>query len=277
MILDTNLLLQLALKIGVAVLVFLVGRWLAGRLHLTLNKNLGKTKISPSMTRLLILAAYYGFMMLVLILSLAIVGVPLQPMLTASLLIVVVLGFALRQSLSNLAATIIFMLFEPFRTGELVEANGLLGTVKEIQLLSTVLVTGDNKEATIPNSSIQGNNLINYSRLGSLVAIFQFGVSYADDITKVKAVLHEIFDEDTRILTEPPPLIFVKSLDDNCVSIGARLMVKTEHYYPILNDMPERVKLRFDAEGISIPFPQRDVHLYGNNAVGPAQGAIHEQ
>jgi len=261
-------LLQIVLKIGIAILVFLVGRWLAGRLRLTLEKNLGKTKIAPSMARLLILAAYYGLMILVLIFALAIVGVPLQPMLTASFLIVVVLGFALQQSLSNLAATILFMLFEPFRVGELVEANGLLGTVKELQLLNTVLVTGDNKEVTIPNSKIQGNNLINYSRLGSLRAMFVFRVSYADDIAKVKAVLHDLIDPDERVMTEPPPIIFVQSLDENCVSISVRLMAKTEHYFPLLWDFPERVKLRFDAEGITMPYPQRDVHLHGRDAVG---------
>lgn len=264
--------LQIAIRVGFAVLVFLLGRWLAGRVRVTLDRNLGKTTIAPSMARLLILAAYYGFMLLVVIFALAIIGVPLEPMLSASLIIVVVLGFALKESLSNLAATILFMLFEPFRVGELVEANGLLGTVKEIQLLSTVLVTGDNKEVTIPNSKIQGNNLINYTRLGSLVAIFSFRVSYADDITKVKAVLHEIVDVDTRITTEPPPIIFVQSLDENCVSITARLMVKTEHYYPLLREIPERVKLRFDAEGITIPYPQRDVHLNGHGAAELLKG-----
>lgn len=261
-----NPLVQITLKIGFAILVFLLGRWLAGRVRTALDRYLGKTKIAPSMVRLLILAAYYGIMLLVMIFALAIVGVPLQPMLTASFLIVVVLGFALQQSLSNLAATILFMLFEPFRMGELVEANGLLGTVKELQLLSTVLVTGDNKEVTIPNSQIQGNNLINYSRLGSLRAMFVFRVSYADDIAKVKAVLHDLIEPDERVMTEPPPIIFVQSLDENCVSISVRLMAKTEHYFPLLWDFPERVKLRFDAEGITIPYPQRDVHLNGHNA-----------
>lgn len=264
--------LQIAIRVGFAVLVFLFGRWLAGRVRITLDRNLGKTTIAPSMARLLILAAYYGFMLLVVIFALAIIGVPLEPMLSASLIIVVVLGFALKESLSNLAATILFMLFEPFRVGELVEANGLLGKVKEIQLLSTVLVTGDNKEVTIPNSKIQGNNLINYTRLGSLVAIFSFRVSYADDITKVKAVLYEIVESDARIMTDPPPLVFVQSLDENCVSIAARLMVKTEHYYPLLREIPERVKLRFDAEGITIPYPQRDVHLNGHDAAELLKG-----
>ena len=266
--LQENPLLQIAIKIGIAVLVFLVGRWLAGRVRLTLDKNLSKTKIAPSMIRLLLLAVYYGIMILVSIFALAIVGVPLQPMLTASLLIVVVIGFALQQSLSNLAATILFMLFEPFRLGELVEANGIVGTVKELQLLNTVLVTAENKEVTIPNSKIQGNNLINYTRLGSLRTMFVFRVSYADDITKVKAVLHDIIAGDARVMTEPPPQIFVQSLEENCVSISVRLMAKTEDYFPLLWSIPEQVKLRFDAEGFSPPYPQRDVHLHGRDTTG---------
>jgi small conductance mechanosensitive channel len=268
MILDTYLLLQLALKIGVAVLVFLVGRSLAGRLHLTLNKNLGKTKISPSMSRLLILAAYYGLMLVVLIVALAIVGVPLQPMLTFTLIILVILGFALQSSLSNLAATILFMLFEPFRMGELVETNGVMGVVREIQLFSTVLITYDNKVITIPNSNIQSNNLTNYTRLGFLRATLVFGVSYTDDLAKVKAILNEIMSADSRVMAEPAPLIFVKSLDESCVNVAARVAANPDDYWALLMEMPERVKLRFDAEGISIPFPQRDVHLYGHNAAG---------
>jgi small conductance mechanosensitive channel len=264
--LSDNPLLQIALKIGLAILVFLVGRWLAGRVRLSLDKNLGKTKIAPSMTRLLLLAAYYGLMLLVLILTLAIVGVPLQPMLTASLLIVVVIGFALQQSLSNLAATVLFMLFEPFRLGDLVEANGMVGVVKELQLLNTVLVTVENREVTIPNSKIQGNNLVNFTRLGSMRTMFLFRVSYADDITKVKAVLHDIIAGDARVMAEPPPQIFVQSLDENCMSIAMRMTAKTEDYFPLLWEMPERVKLRFDAEGITIPYPQRDVHLPERNA-----------
>ena len=261
-------LLEIAIRIGIAILVFLVGRWLARRIRISLDSNLNKTTIAPSMVRLLILVAYYGLMLLVVIFALAIVGVPLEPMLSASLIILVVLGFALKESLSNLAATILFMLFEPFRVGELVEANGLLGTVKEIQLLSTVLVTGDNKEITIPNSEIQSNNLINFSRTGSLRAVFIFKVSYSDDIAKVKAVLQEIVDAEPRVMSEPPPQIFVQSLDDNCVSFSMRLTVKSEDYYPVLSSIPERVKLRFDAEGITFPNPQRDVHLYGHAAAG---------
>lgn len=264
--LDEYQLLQLALKIGAAILVFLIGRWLARRARRTLGVTLAKTAVPPSMARLLLLAVYYVIMLIVLIVALAIVGFPVTALLSASLIVVVILGIALQQSISNLAATIMFMLFQPFRLGELIDANGVLGTVKEIQFLSTVLVTGDNKEVTIPNAKIQGSNMANYTRLGKLRVDFKFRVSYADDTRKVKAVLAELFAADKRVLADPAPVFFVQSLDDDGVSITARPWVKPDDYWTLQRDMPERVKLRFDAEGITIPFPRRDVHLHERGA-----------
>ena len=154
--LDEYQLIQFALKVGAAILVFLIGRWLARRARKTLGVALAKTTIPPSMARLLLLAAYYGILLIALIVALAIVGFPITALLGASLIIVVILGIALQQSISNLAATIIFMLFQPFRLGELIDANGVMGTVKEIQFFSTVLVTGDNKEITDPQFQDSG-------------------------------------------------------------------------------------------------------------------------
>ena len=270
--LDQYQLLQLAIKIGAALLVFLFGRWLARRARRILGVTLAKSTLAPSMAHLLILAAYYGILLVSVILALALIGFPIEALLGASLIIVVILGIALQQSISNLAATIVFMLFQPFRLGELVDANGVLGIVKEIQLFSTVLVTGDNKEITIPNSQIQGNNLLNYTRQGRLRVDFVFSVSYADDVRKVKEVLQEILAADERVLAEPAPVIFVQSLDDDAVSIAMRPWVKPDDYWTLQWDIPERVKLRFDAEGITIPFPQREVHLHGRGAAEPVRG-----
>jgi small conductance mechanosensitive channel len=266
--LEDRELLTIALRIAAAGGVFLLGRWLARRARAALDAALAKTAVAPSIARLLLLAAYYGIMLVAVITALALLGFPIEALLTASLIVVVILGIALQQSISNLAATIIFMLFQPFRLGELIEANGELGTVKEIQLFSTVLVTGDNKEITIPNSSIQGSNLVNYTRLGKLRADFTFGVSYADDLQRVKEVLHEVLAGDERVLAEPAPVVFVQSLDDDAVSIAVRPWVKSEgnDYWTIQQDFPERVKLRFDAEGITMPFPQREVRLHGSGA-----------
>ena len=266
--LDQFELLQIALKVGAAIVVFLIGRWLARRSRVMLGAALANTSLAPSMVRLLLLAAYYGILLIAVIVSLALIGFPITALLTASLLIVVILGIALQQSISNLAATIIFMLFQPFRLGELIDANGVLGTVKEIQFFSTVLVTGDNKEITIPNSKIQDNNLVNYTRLGRLRVDFVFNVSYADDLRKAKEVLHDILAADERVLPDPPPNIFVQSLEEDGVSIAVRPWVRPDDYWTLQSDMPERVKLRFDAEGITIPFPQRDVHFREH---GPAE------
>jgi len=260
--LEDRQLFEFALRVGAAIVVFMVGRWLAGRARTTLRVALSKTTLAPSMTRLLLLLVYYGILLITLIIALALIGFPITALLTASLIIVVVLGIALQQSIANLAATIIFMLFQPFKLGELIKANNVLGTVKEIQFFSTVLVTGDNLEVTIPNAKIQGDNLLNYTRLGKLRIDFVFNVSYHSDIEQVKRALSDLFASDARILADPAPRIFVQELGESSVNIAARPWVKPDDYWDVQWEMPERVKRRFDAEGISIPYPQRDVHLF---------------
>ena len=262
MTLDNLEVLQFALRVGAAILMFIFGRWLAQRARTALKLALGRTTLAPSMTRLLLLLAYYGILLITLIASLALVGFPITALLTASLIIVVILGIALQQSIANLAATIVFMLFQPFKLGELVKTNNVQGTVKEIQFFSTVLVTGDNLEVTIPNSKIQNDTLLNYTRLGKLRIDFVFNVSYHSDIEQVKRALSDLFASDSRILTDPAPRIFVQELGEDGMQIAARPWVKPDDYWDVQWEMPERVKRRFDAEGISIPYPQRDVHLF---------------
>ena len=250
------------LRLAAAVLIFFIARRLAKRARTWLHISLPKANIPPSMSQLAEHGAYYGILFVAILTGLALIGVPIEALLGASLIIVVILGIALQQSIANLAATIVFLLFQPFRLGELIKANGVLGTVKEIQFFSTVLVTGDNLEVTIPNAKIQGDNLLNYTRLGRLRIDFVFNVSYRDDLEQVRRVLYEILKADERVLADPAPNVFVQTLDDGRVALAARPWVKSEDYWSLQWDLPERVKVRFDAEGISIPFPQRDVHFF---------------
>src|SRR5512143_537346 len=217
-------------RVVAAIVVFIVGRWLANRARAALRTALSKTALAPSMTRLLLLLAYYGILLITLIASLALIGFPITALLTASLIIVVILGIALQQSIANLAATIIFMLFQPFKVGELVKANNVLGTVKEIQFFSTVLVTGDNLEVTIPNAKIQGDTLINYTRLGKLRIDFVFGVSYHDDIEQVKRVLYDLLTSGPRVLADLATRIWVQTLGEHGVQNAARPWVKPDDY-----------------------------------------------
>ena len=262
MTLDNREVLQFVVRVVAAIVVFMLGRWLASRARRALKLALSKTTLAPSMMRLLLLLVYYGILLITLIVALALIGFPITALLGASLIIVVILGIALQQSIANLAATIVFMLFQPFKLGELIKANNVLGTVKEIQFFSTVLVTGDNLEVTIPNAKIQGDTLLNYTRLGKLRIDFVFNVGYHTDIEHARRVLTELLTSDSRVLTDPAPRIFVQELGEDGMQIAARPWVKPDDYWNVQWEMPERVKLRFDAEGITIPYPQRDVHLF---------------
>lgn len=262
-------LLQTGLRIVAAIIVFFIGRWLAGRVRAALSITLNKTPLAPPMTRLLLTAAYYGLLLAALGIALTVAGFSVDNVLTVAIVVVLVLGLLLRQSLSDLAAAITFMLFQPFRLGEVIKSNEVQGTVKEIQLFNTVLVTNDDVTVIIPNAKIQNDKLLNYTRQGQLRVEFVFTVGYECDLKHVKQVLSELISADPRVLTDPAPLIFVQELVDNGVALAVQPWVKPADYWPLRRDFVECVKVRFDAEGISLPGPQRDVRLYPMGSAAP--------
>jgi len=158
----------------------------------------------------------------------------------------------------------------PFRIGDYVEAGGTAGVVKDITILTTVMHTPDNKKIIVPNSGIMGGNITNYSANDTRRLDLVFGVGYEDDLNKVLSVLTEMVAADERCLKDPAPTIVVLEHGDSSVNIAVRPWVKTSDYWGVFFDMQKNVKLRFDSENISIPFPQRDVHLIGGDAATPA-------
>ncbi len=172
------------------------------------------------------------------------------------------IGLALQGSLANFAGGVLILIFKPFKVGDTIEAEGHLGSVSEIQILYTVLNTFDNKRIVIPNGSLSNATLINVSVYDKRRCDMTFGIGYDDDIDKAKKVLQRLFEEDERSLTDPAPRICVGGLGDNSVDLMFRPWVATDDLWPYYWDMQEKVKKAFDEEGISIPYPQRDVHLY---------------
>ena len=158
------------------------------------------------------------------------------------------------------------ILFRPFKVGDFVEAGGVSGVVEEIQIFSTKMKSGDNKEITVPNGQIVGSTITNYSAKETRRVDLVIGVSYEDDLKKVRAVLEDILNSDERILKDPAPTIGVLELGDSSVNFAVRPWVKSGDYWPVLFAVQENVKLRFDAEGISIPYPQQDVHFIKEEA-----------
>ncbi len=172
------------------------------------------------------------------------------------------IGLALQGSLGNFAGGVLILLFKPFKIGDVIEAQGHKGKVSQIQIFNTILKTPDNRTIIIPNGGLSNGSLVNFSTEPERRVDFVFGIGYGDDIKKSRDVIEAIIVDDKRILEEPDYQVLVGELADNSVNFTVRVWVKAEDYWDVFFDMQEKVKLNFDKHGISIPYPQRDVHMF---------------
>jgi small conductance mechanosensitive channel len=258
-------LLTILLRLVTAALIFLIGRRLAHFCRDWVQAALVKTDLTPSLITLFTRMTHYGILILTVILVLTVLGVPLTTTVAVIGILIVVVGIALQESLANFAATVIFLLFQPYKVGEIVETAGVMGIVKEIQLFHTVIQTFDNKMVTAPNSKVQDSNIVNYSRVGVLRADVVVLVSYGADLQQVKRLLLDMLTADGRVLPDPPATVAVLDFEDDGIKMGVRPFVKIDDYWNMQFDLRERIKEQFDAAGITIPLPQRDVHLEMRN------------
>jgi small conductance mechanosensitive channel len=205
---------------------------------------------------------YYALLIFVVIAALGQIGIQ-----TASFVAIVgaaglAIGLAMQGSLSNFAAGVLIIIFKPFKIGDFVEMAGTAGVVENIMIFTTEMKTGDNKKIIVPNSSVLGGVITNYSANDTRRVDLVMGIGYNDDIDKAKQVLEEIINADERILKDPAPLIAVSELADSSVNFAVRPWVKSADYWAVYFSLNETVKKRFDQEGISIPYPQQDIHLH---------------
>ncbi len=245
-----------------AVIIILVGRWLARMARRWVKRGLTKVTVTETVALLAERATYYAILLGAVLVAMAVIGVPTTSLLYTVGIVLVIFGVALQESLSSFAATVIFLTFQPFQVGELIETNGVVGTVREISLFQTILTKADNKILVLPNAQILNSVMINYSRMGTLRADLTFGIRYSDDLRKARQVLQELLAADPRVLAEPSPAVVIQELGDNAVVLAVRPWVNYPDYWSFRTDMLEKVKLRFDAEDIGFPFSQRDVHVY---------------
>ncbi len=247
----------------IAAVVTLIVGWIVARiLKGIVRRLLHRAKVEPTLTGFVVNVTYALLLTLVIISAIQRLGVS-----TASFVAVVgaaglAVGFALQGSLANFASGVMVILFHPFKVGDYVEAGGIGGVVEEVQIFATVLRTPDNKRIIAPNSAITGGTITNYSANDTRRVDLVFGIGYGDDIAKAKTIIEQVLSKDDRILKDPEPTIAVAELADSSVNIVVRPWVKTPDYWPVLFDLTEGIKLTFDAQGITIPFPQRDVHMY---------------
>ncbi|ALS32355.1 small conductance mechanosensitive channel [Pseudoalteromonas translucida KMM 520] len=255
-----SLVMTYAPKFVLAIITLLVGLWLINRFIKVLDNRLGKK--DPTLNKFLcgLISAIVKIMLLISVASM--VGIETTSFIAVIGAAGLAIGLALQGSLANFAGGVLLLIFKPFKVGDTIEAQGFTGAVVEIQILYTVVDTFDNRRIVIPNGSLSNAALVNVSIYDKRRCDMTFGISYNDDIDTAKAILKRLFEEDERSLTEPGPRICVASLGDNSVNLMFRAWVATGDLWPYYWDMQEKVKKAFDKEGISIPFPQRDVHVH---------------
>lgn len=254
------LIMAYAPKFVLAIVTLAVGLWLINRFVGVLDKKLGAK--DPTLNKFLCGLLNIIFKVMLLISVASMIGIATTSFIAVIGAAGLAIGLALQGSLGNFAGGVLILIFKPFKVGDTIEAQGFLGAVAEIQILYTVVNTFDNRRVVIPNGSLSNDTLVNVSIYDKRRCDMTFGIGYGDDIDKAKAILQRLFDEDERSLKDPKPQICVGGLGDNSVNLMFRAWVATDDLWPYYWDMHEKVKKAFDAEGITIPFPQRDVHVY---------------
>jgi len=253
---------QMFINVIAALAIFFIGWWVAKIIRKMIVGVMERKNIDAMLVSFTGNIAYIVLFTFVLIAALGKLGIQTTSFIAILGAAGLAIGLSLQGSLSNFASGIMIIFFRPFKVGDYVEAAGTAGIIEGIQIFFTQLRTPDNKYITIPNSSITSGNIINYSARAERRVDLVFGVSYDDNIKTVKEILEEMLKNDDRILAEPAPTIAVSALGDSSVNLICRPWVKTDDYWPVYWDLVEKVKLRFDQEGISIPYPQRDIHLH---------------
>jgi small conductance mechanosensitive channel len=253
---------ELGINLITAIAIFFFGKWAVNLVIKGMLNAMQKSDMDVTLRRFITNLSRMVLMLFVIIAAIHQLGVQ-----TASLIALLgaaglAVGLALQGSLSNFAAGVLIVLFRPYKVGDWIEGGGVSGAVEEVQILTTVLKTGDNKRVIIPNSQIMGSTITNYSANETRRVDLVVGVSYSDDLDKVRKELEDLVAADERILDDPAATIAVSELADSSVNFVLRPWVKTDDYWGVYFDLTEAVKKRFDEVGISIPFPQRDIHVH---------------
>jgi len=249
-------------KVLLALIVLVVGLWIINRFVGAVAKGMEARATEPTLAKFLTSLISVTFKALLLISVASMVGIATTSFIAILGAAGLAVGLALQGSLANFAGGVLVLMFRPYKVGDFISAQGESGTVAEIAIFNTVLKTPDNKVIIIPNGSISNGIITNFSREATRRVDFVFGIGYGDDIAKAKGVLERLVGEDSRILSDPAHQVVVSELADSSVNFTMRVWANAADYWGVYFDMTEKVKITFDAEGISIPFPQQDVHMH---------------
>ena len=254
--------LQFGIKFILAVVVYLIGKWLINKTLKVMELALTKKQVETTLHQFLLSIVRTLLKVIQIIIFASMIGIETTSLIAILGAAGLAIGLALQGSLANFAGGVLILLFRPFKKGDVIEAQGYLGSVEEIQIFNTILKTPDNQRIIIPNGLLSNGCVKNINIEGTRRVDFVFGIGYNDDVVKAKAILMSLVEADERTLTSEPTDVWLGEHGDSSINLYLRPWVNADDYWPYYFGMMEKVKLAFDKEGISIPYPQRDVHIH---------------
>jgi small conductance mechanosensitive channel len=257
-----DLALGYGLKLLLALVTLIIGLWIIKLIKNAIKRAMERKNMDATLRSFLLPLISILLKVLLIVSVISMVGVEMTSFVAILAAAGFAVGMALSGSLQNFAGGVMIVLFRPFEVGDFIDAQGFMGTVKDIQIFNTILKTPDNKTIIIPNGGLSTGALTNFSTEPQRRVDFTFGIGYGDDIDKARNIIKGLIDADERILKDPEPVIVVSALGDSSVDFTVRVWAEAASYWGIFFDMTENVKKAFDKNGISIPYPQRDVHIY---------------
>ncbi|HFB64377.1 MAG TPA: mechanosensitive ion channel [Aeromonadales bacterium] len=249
-------------QIFMALVIFVIGKWVAKLVTKMVRALLLKAKVDDILADFVSAIVKGALLLVVIIAALDQLGVDTTSLVALIGAAGLAVGLALQNSLQNFAAGVMLLIFRPFKAGDFIDAAGVSGVVEGISIFSTTMRTGDNKEMIIPNGAIYGGIITNFSAKDTRRIDMVVGIGYDDDIRKAKDIIWEVLNADERILKDPAPTVAVSELADSSVNFVVRPWVKSGDYWGVMFDFNEKIKLTFDEKGISIPYPQMDIHTH---------------
>jgi small conductance mechanosensitive channel len=250
------------IKVIAAIAIFIVGRWIAKGFRRLVRNVMGRRNIDKTIIGFVANLTYVLLLTFVVVAALGQLGIQTTSFIAILGAAGLAIGLALQGSLANFAAGFLMIIFRPFKVGDLIEGAGTTGTVEEIQIFTTMLKTPDNKTVIVPNSRMTADNIVNYTAKGTRRVDMVVGIGYESDIDKAREIMEELAANDERVLKDPATSIAVIELADSSVNFVFRPWVNAADYWNVWFDLTEQVKKRFDEAGISIPYPQRDIHVF---------------
>jgi small conductance mechanosensitive channel len=260
------LLLSWGGRILAALLIFLIGRWISGRIAAGVAAATERARVDPTLTKFLRSVIYMALLVMVILAAVQQLGVAATSFFAILGAAGLAIGLALKDSLANFSSGVMLVFFRPFKAGDYVEAGGVAGTVDSISIFSTIMKTPDNRVVIVPNSQIYSEAITNFSAMSTRRIDLVFGISYDDDVIRAKEVMRSVVEADERVLEDPAPAIMMLELADSSVNFAVRPWVATAEYWNVRGDLLEHIKKALEDNGMSIPYPQRDVHLINEAA-----------